>query len=211
MDLSLCGDCGPGPVDIIFNLVPPILFVISLGLFVKTILIVSKAFLEVLMSEPNAVFEGCEYSLTELHRAGLGTLFHKFPGLVFVSNDGAMIEIQRFWRIRMTIRLAGDRQDWRIRRSLRAGDVLESMFLNEIKLAQDRARLTQNVLALQPSVSEARCAYCREQIGNDTPILCDRCSTPHHVECFELNNGCSVFGCLSVAAVRSDLTLLRPA
>src|SRR5258706_13662385 len=41
------------------------------------------------------------------------------------------------------------------------------------------------------------CPYCRSPIDPDpqTQKICEGCATPHHVECFEENGGCTLFGC----------------
>lgn len=41
------------------------------------------------------------------------------------------------------------------------------------------------------------CPYCRCEVQTDTPeaMVCEGCDTPHHRECYEENNGCTLFGC----------------
>ena len=46
-------------------------------------------------------------------------------------------------------------------------------------------------------MSAAVCPYCRAPIvaEENNERLCPGCATPHHVDCFEENGGCTVFGC----------------
>jgi hypothetical protein len=51
------------------------------------------------------------------------------------------------------------------------------------------------------------CPYCLTPIKpHDRIHVCDRCGMPHHAECWNENNGCSVYGCKHVTATAG----LRP-
>jgi len=40
------------------------------------------------------------------------------------------------------------------------------------------------------------CPYCQVAISEtEESIICSGCETPHHKDCYEENNGCTVFGC----------------
>jgi TM2 domain-containing membrane protein YozV len=45
----------------------------------------------------------------------------------------------------------------------------------------------------------AVCPYCRCEVepdgGDSSSLVCEGCGTPHHRECYEENNGCTLFGC----------------
>ncbi|RLD15833.1 hypothetical protein DRI50_03335 [candidate division KSB1 bacterium] len=44
--------------------------------------------------------------------------------------------------------------------------------------------------------AERICPYCRTAIDDPDEIkFCSACHTPHHVDCWDENNGCTVFGC----------------
>jgi hypothetical protein len=43
-------------------------------------------------------------------------------------------------------------------------------------------------------VEAAICQVCGEEIGDDM-VVCVRCKTPHHGDCWRYNGGCSVYGC----------------
>ena len=42
-------------------------------------------------------------------------------------------------------------------------------------------------------VVEAICQVCGEDIGEDM-VVCPRCKTPHHRDCWQYNGGCSIYG-----------------
>ena len=41
------------------------------------------------------------------------------------------------------------------------------------------------------------CPYCRTEVeaAQGSAMECESCHTPHHVECYQENGGCTVFGC----------------
>jgi hypothetical protein len=43
-------------------------------------------------------------------------------------------------------------------------------------------------------IDDARCAVCRENLVHEL-VVCRRCNTPHHRECWEYGGGCSTYGC----------------
>jgi hypothetical protein len=74
-------------------------------------------------------------------------------------------------------------------------------YLEIVTAAEDFAGLCAAPLAKLPMhevMSQPNCAYCKESILDGSAVaFCGRCNTPHHRECFDLNRGCSVFGCRS--------------
>src|SRR5947209_5209469 len=46
-----------------------------------------------------------------------------------------------------------------------------------------------------PLMSTTICKVCGCKILEGSTISCPRCETPHHADCWEYNNGCSVFAC----------------
>lgn len=52
---------------------------------------------------------------------------------------------------------------------------------------------------LGPAEEEAiKCIYCGGTLtANDKIHRCRRCNTPHHVDCWNQNNGCANLGCAS--------------
>lgn len=86
-------------------------------------------------------------------------------------------------------------------------------YLEILRLVEDFADVCAAPLAeipLQEIASEQHCAYCKESIGDGAPVtLCSLCKTPHHRECFDLNGGCSVFGCRSHQRIEPPLVASR--
>lgn len=39
------------------------------------------------------------------------------------------------------------------------------------------------------------CRVCGDQLGTDTVVACRSCGTPHHKDCWDFANLCSVYGC----------------
>ncbi|HXT26245.1 MAG TPA: NINE protein [Candidatus Eisenbacteria bacterium] len=53
------------------------------------------------------------------------------------------------------------------------------------------------------------CPYCRTQVGDAEGERrdCPGCGTPHHVDCFAENGGCTVFGCSHAPADEAKVTV----
>lgn len=47
----------------------------------------------------------------------------------------------------------------------------------------------------QPVEGPSRCQVCGEALSSKIVVICHRCKTPHHEECWRYNRGCSVYGC----------------
>jgi hypothetical protein len=84
---------------------------------------------------------------------------------------------------------------------LNPNDGLEIPFLEMIRNIREFKKLLDGpVIEIPVSeiISDSRCAYCKEEMTNESEVTrCLQCATPHHRECFDLNAGCSVFGCNS--------------
>src|SRR5271167_2864936 len=57
----------------------------------------------------------------------------------------------------------------------------------------------------------AVCPYCRGPIEADPQQqkVCEGCGTPHHLDCYEENGGCTVFGCSAAPAEEPELSISR--
>ena len=90
-------------------------------------------------------------------------------------------------------------------------DTNELALVSSIRLASDLARIcAQESLKIPvlPVLSEQRCAYCKESIGETEPaISCATCHTPHHQDCFQLNGKCAVFGCNSKSTTETPVPI----
>ncbi|HVR86536.1 MAG TPA: RING finger protein [Planctomycetota bacterium] len=45
------------------------------------------------------------------------------------------------------------------------------------------------------AAAEAVCQICGSKITAETKVVCRRCSTPHHEDCWEFNGRCSTYAC----------------
>lgn len=57
-------------------------------------------------------------------------------------------------------------------------------------------------LKSETAVAEAEtiCPYCGEALGARPVHVCPHCKTPHHLECWRANRGCTTLGCRSAPA-----------
>jgi hypothetical protein len=57
----------------------------------------------------------------------------------------------------------------------------------------------------------AVCPYCRGPIEADAEQqkVCEGCGTPHHLDCYQENGGCTVFGCSAAPAEEPELSISR--
>lgn len=55
------------------------------------------------------------------------------------------------------------------------------------------------------------CPYCQGPISDsEESVVCSGCETPHHKDCYEENNGCTVFGCKCAPPEEPKLTVSTP-
>lgn len=55
-----------------------------------------------------------------------------------------------------------------------------------------------------------RCPYCLDDIrADEEPVRCAKCRTPHHSACFQENQVCVAYGCLSRVEVPAGLSLFN--
>ena len=48
--------------------------------------------------------------------------------------------------------------------------------------------------AVEPTDAQ-RCQVCYSGVSADTGVVCRRCRTPHHSDCWQFNGGCATFAC----------------
>jgi TM2 domain-containing membrane protein YozV len=52
------------------------------------------------------------------------------------------------------------------------------------------------------------CPYCRAPFEpEDELVSCEACATPHHSDCYDENNGCTVFGCSKAPADEPKISI----
>jgi TM2 domain/Prokaryotic RING finger family 1 len=60
-------------------------------------------------------------------------------------------------------------------------------------------------------VTATLCPYCQGPISaSEESIACSGCETPHHKDCYEENNGCTVFGCKCAPPEEPKLSVSTP-
>jgi RING finger family protein/TM2 domain-containing protein len=60
-------------------------------------------------------------------------------------------------------------------------------------------------------VTVTLCPYCQGPIiDSEESIVCSGCETPHHKDCYEENNGCTVFGCTCAPPEEPKLIVSAP-
>lgn len=60
-------------------------------------------------------------------------------------------------------------------------------------------------------MSAAVCPYCRAKItAEDVSLACEGCGTPHHVDCYAENGGCTIFGCSRAPADEPKMQVSTP-
>ncbi|MEE0265751.1 MAG: RING finger protein, partial [Acutalibacteraceae bacterium] len=49
---------------------------------------------------------------------------------------------------------------------------------------------------MKSKYEEKTCPYCKTQFkDDDTIVFCSACDMPHHLSCWQDNQGCTTFGC----------------
>ncbi len=121
-------------------------------------------------------------------------------GIANLNKQASFVPIlERLYRAGYSIHT--NSQGMTLTKILNADDGLEIPFLETIRTIREFTKLLDGpVIEIPVSevMSDSRCAYCKEEMAHDSEIThCLQCGTPHHRECFDLNAGCSVFGCNS--------------
>jgi hypothetical protein len=126
----------------------------------------------------------------------------------FLSN-GVQWQIERLHYLlgAADLRVMADRGRLNVRKEgpLRSFDELQDFTDLSLDL-YDQAMLTRAVgieFLDEDSaqlVSQAICQVCGEDIGDDM-VVCRRCKTPHHLDCWQYSGGCSVYGCRGTRSI----------
>lgn len=118
-------------------------------------------------------------------------------------SDGMRLAIELAWRqpvpAEMTISLMPGwlivRKVWHAPR----GSDLES-FVERVLALSDQISLAaavgiEFVTGEQPQLlEEARCGVCGESLADEI-VVCRRCNTPQHRDCWQFSGGCATYGC----------------
>ena len=145
-------------------------------------------------SEPQGAFDASEYVLKELAERWNGASY-KFDSqhlCLLVPSRNLYILVTKDVRSSMTIYrdLPGTRI--KNKRVLSCGEVSFENFQNWILKTEE--------VRIHSRFSNEYCAYCKECVLNKDAIRCFRCDAPHHLDCYQNNGGCSVYGCNVMSA-----------
>jgi hypothetical protein len=118
-------------------------------------------------------------------------------------SDGVRLAIEMLWRqpipSELTISLSPGwlvvRKVWHSPRGADLEDFVERAcgLCDQLNLAA--AAGIEFVAGEQPQLMEdARCGVCGENLADEI-VVCRRCNTPHHRECWQYGGGCATYGC----------------
>jgi hypothetical protein len=120
-----------------------------------------------------------------------------------VLSDGVRLAIEMLWRQpmpgEMTISVTPGwlvvRKVWHSPRGVDLENFVERAcaLLDQLNLAA--AAGIEFVAGEQAELIEtARCGVCGESLNSEI-VICRRCNTPHHRECWQYGGGCATYGC----------------
>jgi len=118
-------------------------------------------------------------------------------------SDGVRLAIEQLWRHplpgEMTISIAPNwliiRKLWNSPRGIDIEEFVERacMLSDQINLAA--ASGIEFVVSDQPQLlDEAHCGVCGDVLAGGL-VVCRRCNTPHHRDCWDYGGGCATYGC----------------
>lgn len=102
------------------------------------------------------------------------------PGEVSISLSPGWIVVRKVWQSSRGIDLAEF-----VERVCNLADQLSLAAAAGIEFVEsDEAQI----------IDDAQCAICRDSLTHEI-VVCRRCNTPHHRDCWEYSGGCSTYGC----------------
>ena len=120
--------------------------------------------------------DGVRLAIDQLWRTPCGGM----PGEILISLSPGWLVVRKMWRLPQGADLAQF-----VERTCALSD--------QICLAA--ATGIEFVVGEQPQLlEEARCGVCLENLTSDI-VVCRRCNTPHHRECWHYGGGCATYGC----------------
>lgn len=118
-------------------------------------------------------------------------------------TDGVRLAIELLWRqpapSEMTISLSPGwlvvRKIWHSPRGADLEAFVERAFALSDQLNLAVAAGIEFVVGEKPQLLEdARCGVCGDRLASEI-VVCKRCNTPHHRECWQYGGGCATYGC----------------
>jgi hypothetical protein len=65
-----------------------------------------------------------------------------------------------------------------------------------LRLAESKGRIWLRLSRVLTKSQNLRCPFCKNEYeGSDLVLSCTSCKATHHVECWNANGSCTVFGC----------------
>ena len=59
--------------------------------------------------------------------------------------------------------------------------------------------------AAQKNLDDINCQVCGVPADSQDRVVCAKCGSPHHAECWEYNRGCAIYGCKCKSCVREGM------
>lgn len=118
-------------------------------------------------------------------------------------SDGVRLAIEQLWRHplpgEMTVSISPNclivRKIWNSARGIDIEEFVERacMLSDQVHLAA--ASGIEFVVSDQPQLlDEAHCGVCGDPLAGGL-VVCRRCNTPHHRDCWDYGGGCATYGC----------------
>jgi len=118
-------------------------------------------------------------------------------------TDGVRLAIEQLWRHPLpgetTISLSPSwlvvRKLWNSPRGIDIEEFAERTLMLSDQLHLAAASGIEFVVSDQPQLlDEARCGVCGDSLAQSV-VVCRRCNTPHHRDCWDYGGGCATYGC----------------
>jgi hypothetical protein len=121
-----------------------------------------------------------------------------------LNKSGFLPLFEQLSQAQVSVDVTGDML--MLSKRLRPNELNEFALMDLVHKAETLAALCSAptlIIPVQPVGSDSCCAYCKESLIDTTDVVyCSSCNTAHHVDCFELNAKCAVFGCASSVTIQ---------
>jgi hypothetical protein len=118
-------------------------------------------------------------------------------------SDGVRLAIEQLWRLpapgEMTVSISPGwmvvRKLWNSPRGIDIEEFVERACMLSDQLHLAAAAGIEFVVSDRPQMlEEARCGVCGDALTGGL-VVCRRCNTPHHRDCWDYGGGCATYGC----------------
>lgn len=118
-------------------------------------------------------------------------------------SDGVRLAIEQLWRHplpgEVTLSLSPGwlvvRKLWNSPRGIDIEEFVERVCMLSDQLNLAAAAGIEFIVSDRPQLlDEARCGVCGDALAAAI-VVCRRCNTPHHLDCWEYGGGCATYGC----------------